>query len=108
MAYLNLRVSEGEWSDYPTHSEYPIASGEFFNYPLTREAKAILLEWWYSTPNVKMIYDGLSDPVVSGILADYLQDHRDELLQGATGPTDPAVRLDALIEYLRARFHSSC
>jgi hypothetical protein len=40
----------------------------------------------------------------SGILADWLEDHRDELLSGATGPTDPAARLDALIDYLRSRF----
>lgn len=41
-------------------------------------------------------------PLESAVLADYLQDHRDLLLAGATGP-QPDQRLDALIDWLRAR-----
>ena len=40
----------------------------------------------------------------SGILADYLQDHRERLLEGAADPVNAAERLDQFIEYLRLRF----
>jgi hypothetical protein len=42
----------------------------------------------------------LAEPETSDVLADWLQDHRDDLLTGATGP-DPAGRLDLLIHWLR-------
>lgn len=45
------------------------------------------------------------DRTLSGVLADWLEDHKPELLSGATGPTDPAVRLEELLLYLRNRFH---
>lgn len=41
-----------------------------------------------------------ADRQLSGVLADWLDDHRDDLLTGATGP-DPAARLDLLIHWLR-------
>lgn len=60
-------------------------------------ALLVLLNDWNQAPFSE-------DCDLSGVLADYLQDHRSELLDGATGPTDPAERLDQLIEYLRIRF----
>lgn len=71
---------------------------EWFRYP-SPDALHQLIEDWHNTT-----YS--DDPTISGILADYLTDHRDELLTGATGPSDPAKRLDELIDYLRSRFNS--
>lgn len=70
----------------------------WFQYPLTEVGEGLIEEWHQTTKN--------EDHNLSGVLADYLTDHRDELLTEATGPSDPAERLDALIEYLRRRFNS--
>jgi hypothetical protein len=60
---------------------------------------ADLMEEWAGTR-----YEDDSAPIRS-VLADWFEDHHSELLSNATGPSDPAARLDALIEYLRDRFH---
>jgi hypothetical protein len=58
---------------------------------------AVLMEEW-ARPH--------EDLHLSGVFADWLEENRDsDLLVGATGPSDPAARLDALIQYLRDRFH---
>lgn len=64
-----------------------------FYFPLQQEGESIVLTYLKSP-----------DTLTCGILADWLEDHRDDLLVGATGPTDPAARLDALIAHLRSRF----
>lgn len=63
-------------------------------YPIN-PAGASLVELWRNTQSYE---DGL----VSGVLADWLEDHQAELLADATGP-NPAERLDYLIHYLRLR-----
>jgi hypothetical protein len=67
---------------------------DFTNYRISMEGAA-LYNVWVAIP-------GPDDAIESGVLADYLQDHRDALLENATGP-EPAARLDALIDWLRAR-----
>lgn len=64
-------------------------------YPLPPEGYR-LVALWEGTPSD-------TDAIESGVLADWLEDHREYLLTGATGPTDPAQRLDELISYLRSR-----
>lgn len=44
-----------------------------------------------------------SDGIVCGITADWIEDHREELLTTAFGP-DPEGQIDKLIDYLRNRF----
>ena len=68
-----------------------------FNYPLaTDEGEALIRQWHVQVDNL----------MTSGILADWIDDHFDDLLVGATGPTDPALRLRQLVDYLRSRFDS--
>lgn len=69
-----------------------------FCYPLSNEG-VHLYDRWTDIPY-------LDDSLISGLLADWITDHRSELLTNATGPSDPAVRLDQLIEWLRNRFNS--
>lgn len=68
----------------------------YFSYPLTQEGWSICQEFRRTRWTERKITDG--------VLADWLEEHREELLTGASGPTDPAQRLDQLIEYLRAKF----
>lgn len=70
----------------------------FWSYPIARDGAALKKEWANLEPP--------DDNFLTGLLADWLIDHRSELLTGATGPSDPAVRLDALIDWLRSRFTS--
>lgn len=58
-----------------------------------------VLDQWCRTPE-------WNDTFISGLLADWITEHRSELLLNATGPSDPAERLDQLIEWLRNRFNS--
>lgn len=71
-------------------SDYIVAS-----FPIPEEGWHLIRQWQTFTDD--------DNQVLSGVLADYLTDHRSELL---TGPSDPAGRLDQLIEYLRGRFRS--
>jgi hypothetical protein len=80
------------WYIGPLRTEFP-------NYYHCRPEACNFYIEWLRTP-------GRQDGTVCGVLADYLEDHRQELLTGATGPSDPAARLDALIDYLRDRFRS--
>jgi hypothetical protein len=66
-----------------------------YNYALDDTGR-LLLDEWQMVPYSK-------DGVISGVLADYLEENRSLLLEGATGPTDPGERLDRLISYLRNR-----
>src|SRR5947208_3113276 len=75
---------------------YVADMGHYCSYPVWPELRALIVDW-----NGQPLTE---DSHLSGVLADYLQDHRVELLEGATGPTDPGERLDGFIEYLRIRF----
>jgi hypothetical protein len=66
-----------------------------FNYPFTEDGCLLWDEW--------SLTDVEEEGVISGVLADYLDENRSTLLAGATGPSDPAERLDRLIQYLRDR-----
>ncbi len=57
-----------------------------------------LISRWKNIPEAE-------DHHISGVLADWLEDNRDDLLSTATGPA-PAERLDALINRLRRKFRS--
>lgn len=70
-----------------------------FSYPIDAVGHGIIEEW-HKTLNGQ-------DGNLSGVLADWIEDHRDSMLHGATGPSDPALRLDALIDHLRSRFLAS-
>jgi hypothetical protein len=70
--------------------------GHYFSYPLTPDGWALCREFRATRFTERQITDG--------VLADWLEEHKEELLAGATGPSDPAERLDQLIAYLRERF----
>lgn len=73
---------------------YGDASAYYF-YPMLVEGRAMIV-------NYHKLSD--SEQIVAGaIFADWLEEHREYLLVGAKGPTDPAKRLDDLILYLRSR-----
>lgn len=64
-------------------------------YPANSDAHSLLRQW-YNSPMGE-------DTVISGLIADWLQDHRDLLLSGAVGP-NPAERLEQVIEWFRQHF----
>ncbi len=68
------------------------------SYRFTDDGDRLLAQWKRCSQE--------EDPLLSGIFADWLEDHREMLLDGAVGPTSPSVRLDELISYLRSRFNS--
>lgn len=72
-------------------------ASEWFCYPTTAQLDDLNATYVCSN-------DSVFRNMTLGIVADYCEDHRDELLGGATGPSDPALRLDALIVHLRSRF----
>lgn len=77
---------------------FPIRPLGWWCYPADADLQTLRRQY------ANVAYD--QDRLVCGVIADYLTEHRSELLAGATGPTDPAIRLDALIDYLRQRFNS--
>ncbi len=56
----------------------------------------ILLSQWFDAPTN-------ADKPITGVLCDWLQDHRDLLLSGAVGP-NPAERLEQIIDWFRQHF----
>ena len=87
---------------YWTWGERPGRWKEYVSYRLPVEGYRLLIQRHVTPEDLR--------GVVSGVFADWLEDHRVELLRnavGAIGPSDPAQRLDALIDYLRSRFHSA-
>lgn len=71
---------------------------DWTGYPLPPDGWQLYFSWKCSS--------SLSDPpltLLSGILADWLEDHLDLLLLHASGP-DPATRLQTFIQSLRDRF----
>ncbi len=84
---------------YDELEQYPHFSGDSFDdgfhYRLTDEGTTLLYQWFAVSPSV--------DNIISGVFADWLEENRSDLLTGATGPSDPAERLDRLISYLRSR-----
>ena len=68
------------------------------SYPINRDGEWISDQWWL------LVRDANAQRIQSGILADWLEDHRSELLTGCTGD-DTERRLDGLIAYLRQRFN---
>lgn len=106
MPYLQLHsLMEGDYlynsRNWPRLQPVRItqASKLFWYGPIDKALETMLDDW-----SVTKEWD---DTNLSGVIADWLTEHRDELLTNASGPSDPAARLDALIDYLRARFHSS-
>lgn len=55
-----------------------------------------LFEQWQMAP-------GQADKPITGVLCDWLQDHRELLLSGAVGP-NPAERLEQVIDWFRQHF----
>lgn len=72
--------------------------GHYYSYPLDSDGRA-MCEAFRATRSAER-------RITEGVLADWLEEHKEALLAGATGPTDPAERLDQLIAYLRARFEA--
>lgn len=64
-------------------------------YPATKELESLFCSW--------LDINVSQDQIESGVLADWLEENADLLLCGATGPSDPAIRLSELIQYLRSR-----
>lgn len=77
----------------------PADKGHYFSYPLGADGRAICRAFRATRPGERR--------VTEGVLADWLEEHKEALLTGATGPADPAARLDQLIAYLRARFEAA-
>jgi hypothetical protein len=74
-------------------------SDHYFSFPLSSEGLSICEEFRRTRWTERKITDG--------VFADWLEEHKEELLVGASGPSDPAQRLDQLIEYLRNKFMNS-
>jgi hypothetical protein len=64
-------------------------------FPCYSDLISLIKQWW-DVPMSK-------DVVISGVLCDWLQDHRDLLLSGAVGP-NPAERLEQIIDWFRQHF----
>jgi hypothetical protein len=77
----------------------PADNDHYFSFPLSAEGLSICEEFCRTRWTERKIVDG--------VFADWLEEHKEELLVGASGPADPAQRLDQLIEYLRNKFMSS-
>lgn len=78
--------------DYGLYEAPSVSKSVSWSWPLSAEGCALWKQW-------AKTHTG-SDQAISGVLADWRDDHRDDLLTGATGP-DPAGRLDLLIHWLR-------
>jgi hypothetical protein len=80
--YLKLKPIDGclRPVHFDVDADPTLGRGET-SLPISEEGFALIDLWWW-TPSAK-------DHLLSGVLADWLQDH---LLTGATGP-DPAERL---------------
>lgn len=78
---------------YPYYPEYLSEGNVYFS--VTTEGHAIW-KLWFDT-------DWSKDKSVTGVLCDWLQDHRDLLLSGAVGP-NPAERLEQVIDWFRQHF----
>lgn len=73
----------------------------FYTYAVTDEAAALIQQWHQTS--------SFDDGTISGVLADYLEEHRTTILQQTTAPSPTptaAKRLDTLIADLRHRFQS--
>ena len=75
----------------------PEACDDMLCYRLSDEGSELLRQWHA---------DYRTNQHLSGIFADWLEDHREEVLAGATGAPDPAVQLDHLIVFLRQKFRN--
>lgn len=85
------------YAGYPCRSNHTRKDGDTY-YHLPPDGAALVEEWWDSPT--------FEHNLISGVLADWLEDHLDLLLQNTIGP-DPQNRLRRLIQSLRAIFHSS-
>lgn len=80
-------------ADWAMHLDFePALPAYYTSWNIGVEGKALWLKWSCTPSKV--------DAAISGVLADWLDDHRDSLLEGAVG-TDPKGRLDLLIRWLR-------
>jgi hypothetical protein len=93
MKYLAI---EGTRQPHFYATDEPLFNLVLTLYPFPTDG-VTLVNRWKGTPSSV-------DSLISGILADYLEDHQDELLSGAVGPK-PGPRLTALIDHLRSRLH---
>lgn len=91
---MYLRLYEENYDEFP-FSSYTTEMDCCYYYPLMPSGHELQSQW-LRTPSCE-------DEVLSGVFADWCDEHRDHLLSGATGPSDPAVRLDRLIDWLRRR-----
>lgn len=97
MPYLCLKIDAGERRHkmpYRSGHNDQLPSCHFF-YPISEEGYTLIAQWQ------SVYWD--EDQIESGVLADWLEENAEYLLVGAVGPTDPAVRLNELIQYLRSR-----
>lgn len=83
ISYLYLKPLQPttEWFERPFVYDRPTDTSWCFNYPLNKEGRVLALQWGNTM--------ACEDEVISGVLADWCEEHRDSLLEGATGPTDP-------------------
>ena len=85
-------------SGRPYFDTYRTRRWQSYNYPIDRDGEWIVDRWH--------LMQNEAQALQSGILADWIDDHFDDLVADAYGPSDPAVRLRQLVEYLRSRFNS--
>lgn len=89
----------------PLHSFFPESEGEPVQvcgrnpetvvFSFNEEGDALRRKWFCTGWG--------EDYLIAGVIADWLQDHRDLLLSGAVGP-NPAERLEQVIEWFRQHF----
>lgn len=78
----------------PNDRDNPYGRSVFWTYPITEECNSIM---GFGTDTVYW-----EDAVKSGVLADWIDEHRSWMLAGATGPNAEA-ELDAFVASLRSR-----
>ena len=74
--------------------DYPRDTDSFVYYPLSEDGYELVGQWLFTFCN--------EDHIISGVLADYFEDRRSEMIAGSTDPS--SGRLDDLIAALRRRF----
>lgn len=99
--YESMGVQKESGNQWWTWFALPVSDADrkpiYYFYPLPEEGRLLFDEYLESD----------KDRTIGGVFADWLEDHWDDLLCGAIGPSDPSVRLRELIDHLRDRFRKS-
>ncbi len=93
MRYMKV-YSDGGWKRL---QERPVMEAGVAVYGISEELYDLLTQWFNTPPS--------TDDLLSGVIADYLEDHR-EVVTGSAA-ADDSPNYGRMIEYLRLRFAGS-